>query len=177
MELLTDEGFDDLFRTFERTAFHLEVRDTYHTSEEAGPFSLFLNGQEDDLVWLQDWFSLVREVTSAGKAMTRARVVTVPHGDYTRWGLTIAEHNIAAGEEIRGLPRHLIDPSELATDDYWLFDDNRVVFTLFTSDGVVEGAATTTDPVIVRHCCTVRDRVWEAAIPHAQYRVSDFATA
>lgn len=177
MELLQGEAFTDLFRTFDRTAFHLEVQDTYHTPEESGPFQLFLNGQDDDLAWFQQWSALVREVTSAGKAITRARVVTVPHVDYTRWGLTIAEHNIAAGEDIRWLPRHLIDPAELASDDYWLFDDNRVVFTVFTPNGVFEGGVATTDPVIVRHCRTVRDRVWEAAIPHAQYRVSDHTTA
>lgn len=174
MELLQGEAFDNLFHSFERTAFHLEVQDTYQTPEESGPFSLFLNGQDDDLAWFQPWSVLVRAATSAGKAITRARVVTVPHGDYTRWGLTIAEHNIAAGEDIRWLPRHLIDPAELTTDDYWLFDDSRVVFTVFAPDGAFEGGAVTTDPAIVRHCRTVRDRVWTAAIPHTQYRVSEY---
>jgi len=173
VELLQGEAFDDLFRTFERTAFHLEVQDAYHTPDESGPFHLFLDGQNDDLASFQPWSALVRGVTSAGKAITRARIVTVPHGDYTRWGLTIAEHNITAGEDIRWLPRHLIDPSELTTDDFWLFDDRRVVFTVFAPDGAFEGGAATTDPVIVQHCRTVRDRVWKAAIPHDQYRVSD----
>jgi hypothetical protein len=177
VELLQGEAFEDLFRTVQRTAFHLEVQDTYHTPEESGPFQLFLNGRDDDLAWMQSWLALVTEATSAGKEITRARIVTVPHGDYTRWGLTIAEHNIAAGENIRWLPRHLIDPVELTTDDYWLFDDSRVVFTVFTPDGASGGGVATTDPVIVRHCRTVRDRVWEAAIPHAQYRVSDYTTA
>ncbi|MGB3442772.1 MAG: DUF6879 family protein [Actinophytocola sp.] len=173
MELLQGEAFDELFRTFERTAFHLEVQDAYHTPDESGPFSLFLNGQDDDLAWHRPWLALVREATSAGRAITRARVVTVPHGDYTRWGLTIAEHNITAGEDIRWLPRHLIDSAELTADDYWLFDDSRVVFTVFAPDGTFEGGAATTDPVIVRHCRTVRDRVWEAAIPHDRYRTGD----
>ena len=92
-------------------------------------------------------------------------------------GSTIAEHNIAAGEDIRWLPRHLIDTAELATDDYWLFDDNHVVFTVFTPNGAFMGGGATRDPVIVQHCRMVRDRVWEAAIPHAQYRVSDYTTA
>lgn len=172
MELLQGEAFDNLFCTFERTAFHLEVQDTYHTPEESGPFELFLNMRDDDLAWHRPWLDLVRTATSAGKVITRARVVTVPHGDYARWGLTIAEHNIAAGEDIRWLPRHLIAAAELSTDDFWLFDDNRVVFTVFAPDGAFEGGAATTDPVIVAHCRTVRDRVWESAIPHAQYCAS-----
>lgn len=170
MELLQGEAFDDLFRTFERTAFHLEVQDSYHTPSEAGPFQLFLNGQHDDLAWHQPWLDLVREASNAGRTITRARVVTVPHGDYTRWGLVIAEHNIAAGEDVRWLPRHLVAADEISADDFWLFDDNRVVFTVFAPDGRFEGGAATTDPVIVRHCQTVRDRVWRDAIPHNEYR-------
>ncbi|MCE7006584.1 hypothetical protein LWC34_27690 [Kibdelosporangium philippinense] len=177
MNLLQGEAFDVLFRTFEREAFHLEVQDSYHTPEESGPFQLFLSGQPDDLAWHKPWLDLIREVTTSGKRVTRARVVTVPHGDYTRWGLTVAEHNIAAGEDIRWLPRHLIDAADLTTDDYWLFDNERVVFTIFEPGGQFAGGALTTDPVIVAHCRAVRDRVWERAIPHQQYRASDHVTA
>lgn len=177
MELLQGDAFDDLFRTFKHCAFHLEVQDSYHTPEEVGPFNLFLTKQPDDLAWHQPWLSLVREVTSAGKKIRRARVVTVPHADYTRWGLTVAPHNIAAGEDIRWLPRHLIDSIDLASDDYWLFDDDRAVFTVFEPSGRFVGGAATTDPTIVEYCCTVRDRVWQDAIPHSRYAVSEYVSA
>jgi hypothetical protein len=169
VKLLQGEEFTELFRTFQRSAFHLEVQDSYHTPEESGPFQLFLDGQPDDLEWHRPWLELIREVTTSGRSVTRARVVTVPHVDYTRWGLTVAEHNIAAGEDIRWLPRHLIDSGELAADDYWLFDDSRVVFTVFELTGRFAGGASTADPVIVERCRKVRDRVWRAAVPHAQY--------
>ncbi|MGI9002878.1 MAG: DUF6879 family protein [Pseudonocardia sp.] len=177
MELLQGKVFDDLFRTFNRRAFHLEVQDSYHTPEEADPFNLFLTEQSDDLAWHQPWLNLVREVSSAGKSIMRARVVTVPHGDYTRWGLTVAPHNIAAGEDIRWLPRHLIESTELTSNDYWLFDDDRVVFTLFEPSGRFVGGAATTDPAFVEHCRKVRDRVWQAAIPHHQYIASKYVSA
>jgi hypothetical protein len=177
VNLLQSEAFDDLFRTFQREAFHLEVQDSYHTPEESGPFQRFLAGQPDDLSWHEPWLDLIREVTASGKRVTRARVVTVPHGDYTRWGLTIAEHNIAAGENIRWLPRHLIDAADLTTDDYWLFDDERVVFTVFEPSGRFVGGAATTDPVIVAHCRAVRDRVWQRAIPHHEYLATENASA
>ncbi|SMD11151.1 DUF6879 family protein [Kibdelosporangium aridum] len=169
MDLLQGKAFDSLFRAFERYAFHLEVQDSYHTSEESGPFRLFLAGQPDDFGWHQPWLDLVRDATNAGKSVTRARVVTVPHGDYTRWGLTVAGHNIAAGEDIRWLPRHHIDPEDLTTDDFWLFDDNRVVFTVFEPSGQFAGGASTTDPAIVARCRAVRDQVWAVAVPHHQY--------
>jgi hypothetical protein len=177
VDLLQGEAFDDLFGTFNHQAFHLEVQDSYHTPEENAPFHLFLDGQTDNYAWHQPWLNLVREVTGVGKSIRRARVVTVPHGDYTRWGLTVAPHNIAAGEDIRWLPRHLMNTADLSADDYWLFDDDRVVFTVFEPGGRFAGGAATTDPTIVQYCRTVRDRVWEVAIPHDQYVVSEYVSA
>ncbi|GAA4544473.1 DUF6879 family protein [Amycolatopsis samaneae] len=169
MELLQGEAFDDLFRGFHREAFHLEVQDTYHTPDETGPFQLFLSGQADDFAWHRPWLDLVRETTSTNRRIRRVRVVTVPHVDYTRWGLTVAEHNIDAGEDIRWLPRHLADPAALTTDDFWLFDEECVVFTVFEPGGKFAGGAATADPVIVSHCRTARDLAWQRAIPHQDY--------
>ncbi|OXM63116.1 DUF6879 family protein [Amycolatopsis vastitatis] len=169
MELLQGEAFDDLFHTFEQDAFHLEVEDSYHTSEETGPFQLFLSGKVDDFAWHQPWLELVREVSASGRSIRRVRVVTVPHVDYTRWGLTVAEHNIDAGEDIRWLPRQLLGSDKLTTDDFWLFDDTRVAFTVFEPSGQFAGGAVTIDPVIVGHCRAARDRAWHAAIPHREY--------
>nr|WP_218022470.1 DUF6879 family protein [Nocardia amamiensis] len=61
------------------------------------------------------------------------------HTDYTRWSLVVAHQNIAAGEEIRYLARRLIDPAELTTDDFWLFDDKLVAFTVFEPSGQFVG--------------------------------------
>jgi hypothetical protein len=175
MELLQGEAFDELFLAFERTAFHLEVQDSYHTPEEAGPFDLFLAGQPDDFAWHQPWLRLVRRVTEAGKQITRARIVTVPHVPYTRWGLTVAPLNIEAGEDIRWLPRHLLAGIELSADDFWLFDDRLVVFTIFEPGGRFAGGASTVDSRIIDYCRSVQWAVWERAIPHEQYVTSEFA--
>lgn len=163
------EVFDSLFRTCERTAFHLEVEDTYTTPEESGPFRDFLDGRPDDYAWHGPWLKLISEVTRTGTSVTRVRVVTEPHVDYTRWGLSVAPLNIAAGEDIRWLPRHHASGLSLPPDDFWLFDDNRVVFTVFEGNGRFAGGAQTVDPDIVARCCRVRDQVWSRAIPHAAY--------
>jgi hypothetical protein len=177
VDLLQDEAFDELFHSFAGTAFHLEVQDSYHTPDEAGPFELFLAGQNDDLAWHQPWLNLVRNVTASGKSIRRARVVSVPHVDYTRWGLTVAPHNIGAGEDIRWLPRHLINADKLTADDYWLFDDDLAVFTVFEPTGRFAGGAATNDPKIVAYCREVRDRVWAAAMPHSKYVNSEYVSA
>ncbi|MGH3919018.1 MAG: DUF6879 family protein, partial [Pseudonocardiaceae bacterium] len=118
-------------------------------------------------------FTLSGAPLTDGEALSqrirRVRVVTVPHVDYTRWGLTVAEHNSAAGEDSRWQPRHLIDSDALAADDFWRFDDERVLFTVFEPGGRYAGGAATTDPVIVARCCAVRDVVWQTAIPHRDY--------
>ncbi len=174
MELIQGEAFDDLFRAFERSAFHLEVQDSYHTPEEAGPFDLFVAGEPDDFAWHEPWLRLVREATGSGKQITRARLVTVPHVPYTRWGLTVAPLNIEAGEDIRWLPRHLAEGIELTADDYWLFDGRLVVFTIFEPTGRFAGGASTIDARLVEYCRDVQHAVWERAIPYEQYVASEY---
>jgi hypothetical protein len=169
VRLLQDAEFDDVFRTFEHAAFHLEVEDAYHTPEESVPFQAFLDGRPDDFAWHRPWLELVRDATTSGKRIQRVRVVSVPHVDYTRWGLTVAPLNISAGEDIRWLPRHLLGGLELPTDDFWLIDRRRVVFTVFDPRGRFSGGAETIDPGIVERCTRIRDQLWAAAIPHADY--------
>jgi hypothetical protein len=97
------------------------------------------------------------------------RVVTVPHSDYTKWGLTVAPLNIEAGEDIRWLPRHLANGIDFPADDYWLFDDNRVVFTVFEKDGRFVGGREANDARTIEQCRKVREQVWTLAIPHHEY--------
>lgn len=123
----------------------------------------------DDFEWHRPWLSLVRASTSNGRRIQRVRVVSVPHVDYTRWGLTVAPLNIDAGEDIRWLPRQLTSDLDLPTDDFWLIDGDRVVFTVFTPDGAFSGGAETVDPLIVRRCVEIRNQVWSRATPHAEY--------
>jgi hypothetical protein len=169
VRLLQGPAFDDIFQTFKGSAFHLEVEDSYHTPDEWAPFQRFLTGEPDDFAWHRPWLTLVREATRAGRRVERVRVVSVPHVDYTRWGLTVAALNIEAGEDIRWLPRPLTADIDLTADDFWLIDDSRVVFTVFTPDGTFAGGAETLDPSIVDRCVRVRDQVWAAAIAHADY--------
>ncbi|RDI53998.1 DUF6879 family protein [Nocardia mexicana] len=178
MKLIQGEEFVDLFRGGEwKRAFHLETQDEYLVADEHEPFRKFLAGEPDDYEWCRSWDDLIRDVTGSGKQVHRVRLVSIPHVDYTRFGLTIAPLNIEAGEEIKWLPRPLIDPAELTQDDYWLFDDDLVVFVTFRSDGDFGGFAVTDDPVIAAHCTAIRDKVWGLGIPHADYVGSDYAAA
>ncbi|MEG8179411.1 hypothetical protein GZH49_12820 [Nocardia terpenica] len=170
MQLLDSAALDALIRGCKNEAFHLELQDDYDSPEGDEPYHNWLEGgTEDDFAWFRDWLNLVRDLTGRGARMRRARVVTVPHTDYTRWMLEITRQNADAGEEVRYVPRHRVDPSRLSTDDWWLLDDATVAFTTFEPSGRFAGGAVTTDPRIVAHCRGVRDYVWEKAIPYRNY--------
>ncbi|GAA5057628.1 DUF6879 family protein [Nocardia callitridis] len=172
MQLLTGDPWPDLFGQCQREAVHVEVRDTYEVANESEPLRRFLDGETSvatDAAWFVPWASLVREATNRGVKVARIRVVTVPHVDYQRWLLAVAAMNTEAGEDIRYIPRHLVDTNEVPTDDFWLFDE-KVVFNLVDQTGHAAGvSAQTTDPGIVEHFRRVRDRLWPLATPYAEY--------
>ncbi|WP_280397454.1 DUF6879 family protein [Nocardia carnea] len=169
MLLLRGEAFDRRIRECQHEAFHLELQDEYNTADGVDPYQNWLDGNPDDYAWFQAWLSLVRDMTSRGAVMRRARVVTVPHTDYTRWLLEVSRESVNAGEDIRYLPRHEVDSEKLTGDDWWLFDNDTVAFTAFEPDGRLGGGAITTDPRIVEYCRSVRDYVWKIATPYDEY--------
>lgn len=150
-------------------AWHIELLDTYNVESEDEPFQRFLSGSSDDYSWLTGWLTFVEEVTAAGTAVQRARLVGRPHSDYTRWGLAIAEKLTAAGEDIRYLERTEAADIAFPQEDFWLFDDDRLILSVFSPDGRQGGFALADDPDLLVHCRTVRDEVWSRATPYAQY--------
>src|SRR6266568_2221300 len=155
---LHDDDFNQLFRNARTRAFHLETQDTYNTPEEAEPLRLWLAGEPDpDAEWYSEWDDLIAESTQRGVAIRRIRIVTVPNSDYTRWLCAVSDSNIAAGEDIRWLPRHLVSKDEYTVDDWWLWDDDLLGFTIFEPSGRFAGAAVTDDPVLLERCLIVRD--------------------
>ncbi len=125
---LTDELFDELFETYRYTARRLEPRDRYNTGYSSEPMRRYLAGEPVDYSFLDSWTGGVRARTAQGKRMTRVRVVTEPLTDYVRYSLHIARLNVAAGDEIRYLPRQRSRELELdlPDEDYWIFDARTV---------------------------------------------------
>jgi hypothetical protein len=168
MEPLTYEEFKALACTRKR-AFHLEQRDAYNVAAEDEPFGRWLCGDPDDYAWHQDWLNFLRQATAAGVQVQRVRLASIPHSDYIDWGLDVSPLNIEAGEDIRYLPRYLTDDIELPDEDFWLFDDDTLVLSVFSADGRTGGFARELAPELLRQCVAVRDQVWERAIPYAEY--------
>ena len=170
MERITFPEFQDMLRSSVR-AFHLELRDDYRVEGEEVPFEKWLKGEFDDFEWRSGWLSFMKEVTGSGVRVERARVVTEPHTDYIRWELALDPQNIEVGEDIRYLPRHDAADIVLPDEDCWLFDDDRLVLSLFKSDGGSGGFAQMFDSGLVAQYRAVCDQVWSRAVRHAEYVV------
>ncbi|MEV6061909.1 DUF6879 family protein [Nocardia asteroides] len=90
-----------------------------------------------------------------------------PLSDYQRWLLTLTPENIAAGEDIRYLPRHLA--GRVPTEDYRLFDDERVAFHARDADNRGLAMVVSDDPGLVEYAIDHRNRLWELATPFTEY--------
>ncbi|WP_328913669.1 MULTISPECIES: DUF6879 family protein [unclassified Streptomyces] len=168
-------GFADLLRAAERTAVHLEMRDAYSVENEREGFAAWKKGHlldpDNRESWWRPWLDLVREVTGKGLVMRRARIVSEPVSEYIRFEHSGTFTNIAAGEQIRWLPRGQASDLALPGNDFWLFDDRLVQFNVFDGDGRWVRTDQTEDPAVARLCASAFEAVWERAVPHEKYGV------
>lgn len=176
MKIISSEERDTFFTTFEHEAVHLEMRDVYAVEDERERFARFLEkGYRDHDAETKDrqpWMTLIREAAEAGKVFRRVRIISEPVTDYIRYVWAGAGHSVEAGERIKWLPRRLASPIALPGNDFWLFDDSTVVFTVFTGEGDVLERQLTADPAVVGLCQEAFEAVWSIAIPHNKYRPS-----
>jgi len=171
VDLLKGEDFNQLFRDFKRSAFHLEMQDEYTVTEEIEPLRKWRTGEPDDYEWVQEWHKLIKAATAAGKTVTRARVITEPVTEYVRFEHAMARFNVAAGERLYWVPRQLTTGIQFPDHDYWLLDESVLAFNVFAADGSSFGAKVVTDPATVEQCLRVRDQVLAVGIPHDQYEL------
>jgi hypothetical protein len=167
---ISDAEFDNLLKTFERTSDHLETRDAYGTAIELPYMAKWAAGEPDDLAWLQGWCETLKGHVAAGKVVRRARVVSEPLSDYQRWSYSIAHPMVAAGEDIRWVPRRQVSSIAFPGNDFYLFDDRLVVFLLYAGNGLAVDRLTSTDPADIQLCRSALDAVWPLAVPHRDYK-------
>ncbi|MEU0935145.1 DUF6879 family protein [Embleya sp. NPDC005971] len=102
---MTTPTLDELLSSVRKRAWHLEIRDDYAGTSPAfvaWPAGVAYDRGPAD----RAWHALVGSAMAHGAQVRRARIVSEPIGDYIRY-----EHeatpaaNLAAGEEVRWLPR------------------------------------------------------------------------
>ena len=168
-DLLTGERFRTLFTSFEHSALKLETRDRYSSPTEDESVRRFLAGEPPDLSWLDYWFGLVRTATADGRRFARVRVVSEPLSDYKRFELTVARQTVAAGEDIRYLPRLRADALGIPAEDFWIFDEARVALLHFSDQDAFLGAELLAEGKAVQRHLASFQQAQAAAVPFAQY--------
>src|SRR5690349_15557896 len=102
-------------------------------------------------------------------ARMRAMILEALHGIQFEYEVTAAV-SIAAGEEVRWLPRRQGMDLCLPLNDYWVFDGRLVRFHFFSGTGEIVEDELAEDPSVVKLCAQAFEAVWERAIPHDQYQ-------
>ncbi|HCU91930.1 MAG TPA: hypothetical protein DHU96_04035 [Actinobacteria bacterium] len=170
MQLITREERDEFFTRFRLAALHLEMRDSYGTQVEKPHLHKWERGEPDDIEWLKPWFETVRTSTQSGKVFRRIRIISEPITDYIRWEHMDAHLFVEAGEDIRWLPRRLVSAIAFPGNDFWLFDAETAIFSVFSGNGDVVERQLYTDTAVVQLCQSAFDSAWELAIPHSEYK-------
>jgi hypothetical protein len=161
--------FSELIAQTTSSAVHLEMRDAYTPSDPL--FQAWKAGEPLPSPLLPDWHDLVREHTARGVVFRRARVVSEPLSDFTRFEYEVTEPlNIAAGEQVRWLPRRQATDLALPGNDFWLFDDRLVRVHHFSGVGEIVEDELSQDPALIKLCASAFEAVWERAIDHKDYR-------
>ncbi|MQY07503.1 DUF6879 family protein [Actinomadura macrotermitis] len=173
MKLLAPEDWMRLLTGCRREAVHLEMRDVYAVADEKDRFARWQAGRpptpaEDEEYWA-DWTDMIGQITGSGRMVRRARIVSEPVTDYIRYEHEGTAFNIAAGEQVRWLPRRHASDLALPGNDFWLIDSATVVFNHFTGDGEWAANEITADPRAAALCGTAFEAVWQRAIPHQDY--------
>ncbi|MEU2952488.1 DUF6879 family protein [Streptomyces xanthochromogenes] len=165
-------SFAELLGKCERSAVHLELRDTYAPTDR---FEAWRRGErinwEDRASWWHPYDQLIADSVARGVVIRRARIVSEPVTEYIRWEHYVTRENIAAGEQVRWLPRRRSTDVPLPGNDFWLFDDQLLRVHHFSGEGQVVEDEITRDPGTVRLCSTAFAAVWERAVPHHLFHV------
>lgn len=169
--------FAELLAGARQSAVHLEMRDAYGVGDEAEDFENFkrtgIADTDPESNFWPDWLPIVKDTLARGVVMRRARIVSEPVTDYIRYEHALTVTNLAAGEQVRWLPRRLTSDIPLPGNDFWLIDDRLVCFHFFTGAGdwATPGFEVREDTPAVKLASTAFETVWERGIPHDQFTV------
>lgn len=167
--------FAELLAGCERSAIHLETRDSYAVDDEAGDLARWRRTGERDAdpgsAYWRPWVDLIRGAVARGVTVRRARVVSEPVSEYIRYEHAATAVNVAAGEQVRWLPRRRASDLALPGNDFWLFDDRLIRWHHFSGDGTWVEDELSEDPAAVKLCADAFEAVWARAVDHDQYRL------
>ncbi|WP_412078836.1 DUF6879 family protein [Streptomyces xanthophaeus] len=171
----TAPAWPEMFERAQRSAVHLEMRDSYAVDYESGPFAEWRGGfrhdPDDRASWWRPWHDLVASMVERGVVVRRARIVSEPVSEYTRFLHDRSFMVVAAGEQLRWLPRRQTAGLALPGNDFWLVDGHFLRWNHFSGDGVSAGGEMSEDQAHAKLCAEAFEAVWERAVPHDSYEI------
>ncbi|MFJ5680897.1 DUF6879 family protein [Streptomyces sp. NPDC093097] len=133
---LAGDAWNACFDTMQREAWRLETLPAYTMPQEAEILERFLAGEKSPDDYNSGWMNEVRQWREEGKSVGRVHIVTRPLSDYLRFEFEYYyRHHVKAGEEIRILDLTDRPNPGLADQDFWMFDESKVVHLNYRPDG------------------------------------------
>ncbi|WP_200309446.1 DUF6879 family protein [Streptomyces adelaidensis] len=168
-------SFDELLNGPQRSAVHLEMRDTYGVTGEADDFARWkstgVRDTDPESPYWAPWVRLIRSAVARGVVVRRARIVSEPVSDYIRYEHSGTAVNVEAGELVRWLPRRRASDIALPGNDFWLIDGRLIRWNHFTGDGASGGGEISEEPGAAKLCADAFEAVWIRATPHEDYEI------
>lgn len=164
-----DPDWAALFTGYTRSAFRLEVQQTYSNDVEDPAVLRFAAGEPHGLEF--NWaIPKIKAQIAAGRGQTTVRLVIDPLTDYTRFELAVFPEFTAAGEDIRIISAAADEwPDPLPRHDYWLFDDHDVWRMHYHDNFRFAGAELIEDETAISQYLAWRDLAVEKSIPLDDY--------
>lgn len=164
--------FAELIRRCTASAVHLEVHEQHLTS--APDYQAWLAARSlpaDSAGPYRAYMEAVAAAAGRGVLVRRARIVSEPVSDYVRWEHALTGPvNIAAGEQVRWLPRQLASLLLIPGNPYWVLDGHLVRFSLFDGNGEWSGNQCSDHPEVIAACWEAFEAVGDRAVPYADYQ-------
>ncbi|MET7639814.1 DUF6879 family protein [Streptomyces sp. NPDC005438] len=157
-----------------QSAVHIELRDGYMADDPG--FLAWRDGVRLDPAdrgeWWGGWHDAVADAVARGVEVRRVRVVSEPLSDYVRYEYDVTFTNLAAGEQVRWLPRRRASRLLLPATDGWVFDRKLALLHHFTGDGQLaeDGREYVEEATCVQRFADAVEEAWDLAVPHEDYR-------
>jgi hypothetical protein len=169
---LVGDAWREFFDSYERSAFRLETLPTYTMPDEQDEFQRFLAGEKPAPELHYPWLDRVARFRASGRIIQRVHVVTRPLSDYIRYEFEWAyAYNVKAGEEIRILDLTGKEDPGLPDEDFWMFDEQRIVRMMYRADGSQIGRELLDNPNIEQYI-RYREIALAQSIPFEEYWIS-----
>ncbi|WP_031085174.1 DUF6879 family protein [Streptomyces sp. NRRL WC-3549] len=168
--------FAEILAQCATSAVHLETRDAYAVDEEDQELKAWRAGQLADVTdraaWWGPFHDSVADAVGRGVTVRRARVISTPATEYIRFEHACTRRNLAAGEDVRWLPRDRALGLLLPAHDFWLFDGRLVRWHHFAGDGSHLRDELDDRQDVAEQTAAAFRGVWDRAVPHPEFTIT-----